>query len=61
LVGAFGINSDDALLLALSGIADLWWMPDFASLVLTKYGKTVSQINENYVKYTTGIKGTSCD
>ncbi|WP_029277202.1 hypothetical protein [Pedobacter borealis] len=61
LKDSFGMDAQDALKLALTGMKDLWGYSDFAALCKSTYDVTLDEINTNYDKYTKGTGGTKCN
>lgn len=62
---SFGINQQDGVKLALSGLGDLWGnrfgASSFDQLCLSLYGYTRQDINITMASYTIGTAGTRCN
>lgn len=61
LEDSFGMSSNDALTLALTGMKDLWGYSDFNNTLYSSYGVTSLQVDLAYEKFTTGNGGTKCN
>lgn len=60
MMDAFGMNANDALGLALTGMNDLWGYSDFDQLMFDKYGKHTADVQATLDLYTKGTGGTKC-
>ncbi len=61
LVDAFGLSSEEATELALSGINDMWAYPDFETLSIREYGVSFADMDATFTKYTKGDGGVKCE